>query len=606
MSGAMRSRWAAVGAAVAVTLGAGGVAFVANAAGGTPTSFIPIVPCRLMDTRPAPNTVGPRATPIGPDESYAVAVRGASGECNIPSQAVAVSLNVTAVGPTAGGFLTVYPSDASVPNASNLNFRAAQGATPNAVTSALSPDGRVSFFNKNGSVNVIADIVGYFEPSSSGPAGPTGPAGPAGSTGPTGPQGPAGAHGTAAPHPAEIIWVAPTAGEADATTVTAALAMITDNSVTRPYLVKIAPGTYIEPGAITLKNYVDIEGSGVGVTTITCSCGADAPYDGLGNYTGASAFVRAVGLTLHSEVRSLTIENTDAGVRDEVVGVWLQGVTNVSLSDVEVRVDGAALDQRAIDIDGGAPSLTKVDVVASGVGAAAGGHTIGINTLESSAVLRDVDVAVTGGDDGFSYGISNSAGSVAMRGVRVDATSGLGASSNTGIKDAGGTMQDVVVNATGGLSGNVGIDIIDSQVRDARIAAEATTGLNVGVVDSGGLSHLDSVTARALGGDDAIGLWNTNGVALNVDPTTWISNSDIAAIGGTLTSIGIVNDDGTVPVVRGSTISGDTTSVQNITGGFALISASGLDGPVDGIGFTCRGVVVASTLAELDAGCLVI
>jgi hypothetical protein len=480
------------------------------------------------------------------------------------------------------------------------------------VTSALSADGRVSFFNKNGSVNVIADIVGYFEPSSSGPAGPTGPTGPAGpagssgSTGPTGPQGPAGAHGTAAPHPAEIIWVAPTAGEADATTVTAALAMITDNSAVHPYLVKIAPGTYIEPGAIALKNYVDIEGSGVGVTTITCSCGADAPYDGFGNYTGASAFVKAAGLTLHSEVRSLTIENTDAGVHDEVVGVWLNGVTNVSLSDVEVRVDGAALDQRAIDINGGAPSLTKVAVVASGVGAAAGGLTAGVYTLETSAVLRDVDVAVTGGDDGFSYGISNSAGHMAMHGVRVDATSGLGASSNTGIKDAGGTMQDVVVNATGGVADNVGIDIIDTQVRDARITAEATAGLNVGVIDSGGLSHLDSVTVRALGGTNAIGLWNTNGVALNVDPTTWISNSDIAALSGGTSSTGMVNDDGTVPVVRGSTISGDITSVQNILGGLALISASGLDGPIDGIDFVCRGVVVASTLAELDVNCAVI
>lgn len=599
MSGAMRSRWAAIGAAVAVSLGAGGVAFVANAAGGTPSSFVPIVPCRLMDTRPAPNTVGPRVTPIGPDESYAVTVRGASGECNIPNQAVAVSLNVTAVGPTAGGFLTVYPSDAAVPNASNLNFRAAQGATPNAVNSALSADGRVSFFNKNGSVHVIADIVGYFEPSTSGPAGPAGPAGP------TGPQGPAGAHGTAAPHPAEIIWVASTAGEADATTVTAALAMITDNSIDRPYLVKIAPGTYAEPGPIELLDYVDIEGSGAGITTITCSCGADDPYDGLGNYTGASSFVRAVGATVHSEVRSLTIENTDAGIRDEAVGVWLQDTLGVSLSNVAVHVSGAVFDQRGIDIDGGSPTLTEVDVVASGAAADPSGLTAGITTLGSAATLHDVDVSVTGGLDGFSFGARSTASTLVMHGVRVNAVAGSGLSTNVGIQDAGGVLQDIVVDVTGGVDENVGLDLIDTQLRDARITAEATTGTNIGIRNAGGQSHLDSVTVRAQSGDAAIGLINTLGVPGNTDPTTWISDSDIAALNGGVSSVGMLNDDGTVPVVRASTIAGDTSSVTNIDTALALIAASGLDGgAVDGTGFNCQGVVTASTLNPMNTDCI--
>ncbi len=43
-----RSRWAAIGAAVAVSLG-GGAVFVANAVVGGST-FVPIEPCRLLDT----------------------------------------------------------------------------------------------------------------------------------------------------------------------------------------------------------------------------------------------------------------------------------------------------------------------------------------------------------------------------------------------------------------------------------------------------------------------------------------------------------------------------------------------------------------------------
>ncbi|HYN32842.1 MAG TPA: hypothetical protein VES40_09465, partial [Ilumatobacteraceae bacterium] len=48
--GVWRSRWAAVGAAVAVTLGGGGMVVV-NAASGVPSSVVTIDPVRILDTR---------------------------------------------------------------------------------------------------------------------------------------------------------------------------------------------------------------------------------------------------------------------------------------------------------------------------------------------------------------------------------------------------------------------------------------------------------------------------------------------------------------------------------------------------------------------------
>ncbi|MBI4885298.1 MAG: hypothetical protein HY826_14720, partial [Actinobacteria bacterium] len=160
---ASRTRWAAIGAAVAVALGGGTLAWVGAATGSTPSSFVPITPCRLLDTR-STSPVGPRSTPITAGESLSVQVTGSNGLGVIPATATAIVINVTAVGPTAGSFITLFPADVEVPNASNLNFIAGQSPAPNLVTVSLSAGGAVKIFNESGSVNVIGDIAGYYQP----------------------------------------------------------------------------------------------------------------------------------------------------------------------------------------------------------------------------------------------------------------------------------------------------------------------------------------------------------------------------------------------------------------------------------------------------------
>ncbi len=156
-----RSRWAAIGAAVAVTLGSGGLV-VAQAASGNASSFVPITPCRLLDTR---SGIGGRTTPLGAKETYTVTVRGTNGNCTIPADATGVSANVTTLDGTRTSFLTIFPADANQPNASSNNWVSGQGATPNKVDAKLSADGRVKLFNDAGTVNVIIDVVGFYEPS---------------------------------------------------------------------------------------------------------------------------------------------------------------------------------------------------------------------------------------------------------------------------------------------------------------------------------------------------------------------------------------------------------------------------------------------------------
>ena len=189
-----RARWSAFGAAVAVSIGAGGLITFASAAGGTASSFTAITPCRLLDTRvdgPAAGTTPPKNTPLGQGQIMMVKARGNFGNCTALSPtATGAVLNVTTVNSTASSFLTVWPADKSKPFVSSLNWVGGQAATPNQVTTGLDASGQFSVYNNTGSVDVIIDVVGMYEPASGG--GGAGPAGPKGNPGPPGPPGPAG------------------------------------------------------------------------------------------------------------------------------------------------------------------------------------------------------------------------------------------------------------------------------------------------------------------------------------------------------------------------------------------------------------------------------
>jgi hypothetical protein len=76
-------------------------------------------------------------------------------------------LNVTAVNPTTSSFVTVYPDGQARPGVSNLNFTAGE-TIPNLVTVPVGPDGKVDFYNAFGSVNLVADVFGYYNTASSG------------------------------------------------------------------------------------------------------------------------------------------------------------------------------------------------------------------------------------------------------------------------------------------------------------------------------------------------------------------------------------------------------------------------------------------------------
>lgn len=159
-------RAAAFSAGIAATL-ASGIIFSALGAGATVvqqsgSTFEPIAPCRLFDTRPAPDNIGPRSTPLGAGETHVQQVTGANGNCAIPADATAIALNATAVGATATSYLTFFPAGHALPLSSNLNVGPGRPPTPNKVDLRLSGDGKVAVFNAFGNVNVVVDVTGFY------------------------------------------------------------------------------------------------------------------------------------------------------------------------------------------------------------------------------------------------------------------------------------------------------------------------------------------------------------------------------------------------------------------------------------------------------------
>jgi hypothetical protein len=130
------------------------------------TDFFTLAPCRLLDTRLAPNQVppGPYGGPAVPPGSDRVLV--AAGRCGIPGTAKAIALNVTAVGTPGTGNLRLFPGNATAPVASALNFSAGQTRANNAVVMlASSGSGAIAVRNTTAgqSVQVVIDVFGYFQ-----------------------------------------------------------------------------------------------------------------------------------------------------------------------------------------------------------------------------------------------------------------------------------------------------------------------------------------------------------------------------------------------------------------------------------------------------------
>ena len=131
---------------------------------GFPVPFIPVTPCRVMDTRGNGQTGAFGVPQLGVNVTRTVPIPTHPTCTGVPTSATAYSLNiaVTNTGAGAFGFLQVWPTGAAQPTSANLNYPGAGATLSNAAVVAAGTSGAINVFSGNASADVIIDINGYY------------------------------------------------------------------------------------------------------------------------------------------------------------------------------------------------------------------------------------------------------------------------------------------------------------------------------------------------------------------------------------------------------------------------------------------------------------
>jgi len=161
----IRTRWAAIGAAIAVTLGGGAFGVVrATVSSGERASYFPITPTRVLDTRDTNKfTNGTLQLTV---EGSVNVVGEAGSRTVVPTDATAVAVNLTVTGGRKNGnygYVTAYPCTSTAdpaPNASSLNFENGVDIA-NALNVTTSLNGSICLY-VYGTADLIVDIAGYY------------------------------------------------------------------------------------------------------------------------------------------------------------------------------------------------------------------------------------------------------------------------------------------------------------------------------------------------------------------------------------------------------------------------------------------------------------
>jgi hypothetical protein len=145
--------------------------------GQTNATFVPVVPCRIVDTRVAGGKLGKNA-----QRSFVVtgatgfaAQGGKSTGCAIPAAAQAVSMNVTALKPKKNGSLRAWQSGVGEPTATALTYSKKQSTTSGSTVGLATGQAKpLTVRNHGGATNLTIDVTGYYLPQIHGMVSPGG------------------------------------------------------------------------------------------------------------------------------------------------------------------------------------------------------------------------------------------------------------------------------------------------------------------------------------------------------------------------------------------------------------------------------------------------
>ena len=160
----LRTRWAAIGAACAVVLGAGGLGVVrASTSSGDRAIYVPVTQIRVLDTRSGEKIVNETVRLV--IEGIITTPDGTSQQV-VPTDASAVAINITATSTRKNGdygYVNVFPCTAnsdSAPSTSSLNFENGIDIA-NAVNVTTSANGSICLY-VFGTADLLVDVAGYY------------------------------------------------------------------------------------------------------------------------------------------------------------------------------------------------------------------------------------------------------------------------------------------------------------------------------------------------------------------------------------------------------------------------------------------------------------
>ncbi len=127
-----------------------------------PLPFVPLDPCRLIDTRSGsgfPAGYGPPSMGGGGTQrTFTI-----TGQCGVPAGAQAVSFNFAVWVPPTRGDLRVFPAGGVTPTVSTLNWEAGILALANAAVVPIGAGGAITVqIDGPGTVDIFVDINGYY------------------------------------------------------------------------------------------------------------------------------------------------------------------------------------------------------------------------------------------------------------------------------------------------------------------------------------------------------------------------------------------------------------------------------------------------------------
>ena len=282
---------------------------------------------------------------------------------------------------------------------------------------------------------------------------------------------------------ARTVIVSPVGSDAqNGNALLAALAGITGPSSSSPWLLKIEPGRYdLGSQSLAMVEWVDIEGSGEWVTTITASGSSSSDT---GTVVGAD----------NAELRFLTVKNT--GGSDHAIAVY-NGDTSPRLTHLTALASGGvdlntAVYNLASTSTPPTPTMENVTAIASG-----GFQAEGVDNAGSAPTMKDV-TARGYGATGFNYGIYNDTINIAMLDVTAMASGGSTARAIRNNDCSLAIMTNVTAVANGGTSENTAVYNQGSTAWLMYVTATAAGTPSTGLFNSGPAVTVDLSRIRGV------------------------------------------------------------------------------------------------------------